>query len=178
MSGSDAVGDRELDGGCCPELPTEILDSHGIPLLVRLVEPSDEAAIRDLHERCSERALRWRYLGIGPQVEHLLRWVFDRSIGEAVGVFHGEHLVALSNLSCPDRHGVGDVAFLVADAWQGRRIGSQMVTLLGERGRAEGCRTLHADVSLDNGRMRTLFAHRGWTGHVEDGDYSMDLQLV
>ncbi|MBK8733471.1 MAG: hypothetical protein IPL93_11595 [Actinomycetales bacterium] len=55
MSGSDAVGDRELDGGCCPELPTEILDSHGIPLLVRLVEPSDEAAIRDLHERCSCR---------------------------------------------------------------------------------------------------------------------------
>ena len=53
-----------------------------------------------------------------------------------------------------------------------------MVALLGERGRAEGCRSLHADVSLDNGRMRTLFAHRGWTGHIEDGDYSMDLQLV
>ena len=58
MSASAADADREMDR-CCPDLPTEILDSHGIPLLVRLVEPSDEAAIRDLHERCSERALRW-----------------------------------------------------------------------------------------------------------------------
>ena len=69
------------------------------------------------------------------------------------------------------------MAFLVEDAWQGRGIGSALVDLITDLGRDEGCRCLHADVSLDNGRMRVLFAKRHWHGTVVDGDYSMDLPL-
>ena len=39
-------------------------------------------------------------------------------------------------------------------------------------------RYLHADVSLDNGRMRVLFARRDWKSTVLDGDYSMGLLLA
>ncbi len=158
-------------------LPAWMHDNRGVDLLVRPLLVLDEAAIRDLHARCSIETLKYRYFGVSDQLEHLLTWVFDRSQGQAVGAFSEGRLVALANLMNADSHGAGEVAFLVADDWQGRGIGSMLVDLLTDLGRADGCVSLHADVSLDNGRMRTLFAHRGWHGVIEDGDYCMDLDL-
>lgn len=158
-------------------LPAWIHDARGAELLLRFVTPADEGAIRGLHARCSEQALRWRYFGGGAQVEHLLTWIFDETRSEAVTAWSQGQLVAVGNLLLPDASGVGEVAFLVEDAWQGRGIGSALVDLITDLGRDEGCRCLHADVSLDNGRMRVLFAKRHWHGTVVDGDYSMDLPL-
>ena len=159
-------------------LPVSLHDSRGTELFLRFLVPADEPAIRGLHERCSTATLRWRYFGGGAQVEHLLSWIFDTSQGEAVGVWAEGRLVAIGNLILPDATGTGEVAFLVEDAWQGRGIGSALVDLITDLGRDEGCRCLHADVSLDNGRMRVLFAKRDWHGTVIDGDYSMDLALA
>jgi RimJ/RimL family protein N-acetyltransferase len=78
-------------------------------------------------------------------------------------------LVGLANLMDPDAAGAGEVAFLLADAWQNRGLGSQLVDLVTDLGRDEGARSLHADVTLDNGRMRTLFARRGWTAAIGTG---------
>jgi GNAT superfamily N-acetyltransferase len=156
-------------------LPAWIHDSHGAELLMRFVGPADASAIRALHSRCSVQALRWRYFGGGDQVEHLLSWIFDASRSEAVSVWTHGQMVALGNLLVPDATGVGEVAFLVEDAWQGRGIGSALVDVVTDRGRDWDARSLHADVSLDNGRMRVLLARRGWIGKVVDGDYCMDL---
>jgi hypothetical protein len=56
-------------------------------------------------------------------------------------------------------------------------IGSTLVDVVTDRGRDHGAGLLHADVSLDNGRMRVLLARRGWVGKVVGGDYCMDLVL-
>jgi RimJ/RimL family protein N-acetyltransferase len=158
-------------------LPCWIHDSRGVELLVRALVPTDEPAVRDLHAQCSPETLRWRYFGVSSQLEHLLTWVFDRAQGQALGVFAHGRLVGLANLMDPDAAGAGEVAFLLADAWQNRGLGSQLVDLVTDLGRDEGARSLHADVTLDNGRMRTLFARRGWTGAIVDGDYCMGLAL-
>ncbi|HOA58897.1 MAG TPA: GNAT family N-acetyltransferase [Dermatophilaceae bacterium] len=173
MSAPALPGTREWRLG----LPAWIHDARGAELLLRFVAPADEGAIRALHSRCSERALRWRYFGGGPQVDHLLTWIFDETRSEAVTAWSHGQLVALGNLLLPDADGVGEVAFLVEDAWQGRGIGSTLVDVVTDRGRDNGARLLHADVSLDNGRMRVLLARRGWLGKVVDGDYCMDLLL-
>lgn len=159
-------------------LPMPLIDADGRELLLRLIVPADESAIRVLHEGCSIATLRWRYFGGGEQVEHLLSWIFDAGQGEAVGVWAQDRLVAIGNLMLPDSTGTGEVAFLVEDAWQGRGIGSALVDLVTDLARDEGCRYLHADVSLDNGRMRVLFARRDWKSTVLDGDYSMGLLLA
>ncbi len=160
-----------------PALPAWTSDGRGADVLVRLLVPPDAAAIRYLHERCSDDSLRWRYFVVFGQLEHLLTWVFDRTRGRAVGVFAEGRLVALANLMHPDATGTGEVAFLVADDWQNRGLGSLLVDLLTALARDEGARALHADVTMDNGRMRTLDARRGWTGAILDGDYCMDLDL-
>ena len=101
-------------------LPAWIHDARGAELLLRFVTPADAGAIRGLHARCSEQALRWRYFGGGAQVEHLLTWIFDETRSEAVTAWSQGQLVAVGNLLLPDASGVGEVAFLVEDAWQGR----------------------------------------------------------
>ena len=158
-------------------LPAWIHDARGAELLLRFVTPADAGAIRGLHARCSEQALRWRYFGGGAQVEHLLTWIFEETRSEAVTAWSQGQLVAVGNLLLPDASGVGEVAFLVEDAWQGRGIGSTLVDVVTDRGRDHGAGLLHADVSLDNGRMRVLLARRGWAGKVVGGDYCMDLVL-
>ena len=73
--------------------------------------------------------------GGGAQVEHLLTWIFDETRSEAVTAWSQGQLVAVGNLLLPDASGVGEVAFLVEDAWQGRGIGSTLVDVVTDRGR-------------------------------------------
>jgi len=49
----------------------------------------------------------------------------------------------------------------VADAYQGRRIGSRLITAALARARGEGCRTLTATLFADNVAMRRLIGHAG-----------------
>jgi L-amino acid N-acyltransferase YncA len=49
-----------------------------------------------------------------------------------------------------------EVALEVADAWQGRRVGTLLMTRLAEDARAAGIERLHAFVDYDNVRSRAL----------------------
>jgi L-amino acid N-acyltransferase YncA len=52
-----------------------------------------------------------------------------------------------------------EVAVEVADEWQGRRVGTLLMTRLAEDARAAGIERLHAFVAYDNSRSRALM-HR------------------
>jgi acetyltransferase len=49
-----------------------------------------------------------------------------------------------------------EVAVEVADEWQGRRVGTLLMTRLAEDARAAGIKRLHAFVDYDNTRSRAL----------------------
>ncbi len=159
-----------------PDLPLLIEDTCGCRVLFRDVVPADIDEIRDLHARCSETTLRRRYFG-EPNVEELLGWVFDRGEGLAVGAFVGDRLVGLGHLMAPDWTGAAEVAFMVDDSYQGRRIGTALVEVVIALGGGQHYPKLHAEVSLDNGKMRQILVHRGFSSTPAQGCYGMDRRL-
>ena len=52
-----------------------------------------------------------------------------------------------------------EVAFVVADAWQGRGLGSALFARLAQRARELGVRRFVADTFFDNRRMLAVFRH-------------------
>lgn len=158
-------------------LPATIRDTTGTDVLIREVRREDTPAIRDLHARCSETTLRRRYFGISPQVDNLLSWVFDPEQGHCLAAFVDGRLVGLGHLMAPDWTGAAEIAVMVDDALQGRHIGPSLVDLVLTLGRQFRYPGLHAEVTLDNGKMRQILVRRGFSSIPEAGAYTMSLSL-
>ena len=125
---------------------------HGPEIFVRPLSRGDTATVRAVFERLGETSRRARYHGPKPRLgEKELRWL------SAVGVAHlalvawvdgDPEPVAIARLVrfC----GSAEIAFEVADAYQGRGIGSALARLLVTDARAAGIREITALVRSDN----------------------------
>ncbi|HEX6358318.1 GNAT family N-acetyltransferase [Actinophytocola sp.] len=106
-----------------------VLLASGAELTVRQGSAADVPALAAMHERCSERARRLRYLGSGasPTPAALARLV-NRRHGHTLVVEHEGHVVAMGNLM---RDGDdSEVALLVEDSWQRNGIGTMLLRRL------------------------------------------------
>lgn len=159
------------------ELPVWLTDGQGELIRIRRVDPADAEGIRSLHARCSETTLRRRYFTLVPQVEHLLSWVFDADQGLCLVAETGGQLIGLGHLMAPEWTGAAEVAFMVDDHFQGRGIGPALVDLVLRVGREQHYPSLHAEVTMDNGKMRQILVRRGFSSIPEVGGYAMDLPL-
>jgi RimJ/RimL family protein N-acetyltransferase len=157
--------------------PAWVHDARGAELILRETRPEDADAIRDLHARCSEGSLRWRYFSSTSQVERVLEWMFDSRKGRSVGVRAHGRLVGVAQLVRTDTPGVAEVAFLVEDEWQNRGIGSMLVDLLTKLAEDAGYARVRADVATDNDRMRHILLARGWSARFNDGIHELELDL-
>ena len=54
-----------------------------------------------------------------------------------------------------------EVAFVVADEWQGHRVGTYLLEQLAHRARAEGITRFVAEMLSENHRMRQVFGRSG-----------------
>lgn len=160
-----------------PILPMSFRDTCGVEVRIREIRPEDAQEIRNLHARCSETTLRRRYFGVSSQVDHLLSWVFDPDQGHCLAAFAQGRLVGLGHLMAPDWTGIAEIAVMVDDAHQGRRIGPSIVDLLIGLGRQYRYPALQAEVTLDNGRMRQILVRRGFSSTPEAGAYTMTRSL-
>ncbi len=80
---------------------------------------------------------------------------FDRVSGEGVGV------ARFVRLDDPE---AAEVAVAVADDWQGRGVGTVLLSRLADRARALGVRRFRASLMADNRRMRELLETWGSCG--------------
>ncbi len=158
-------------------VPAWIHDDQGCELILREARRADSDDIRSLHERCSEVTVRWRYLTAAPQVEHVLTWAFDPQRGRTIVAVHQGRIVGMAHLVRTADPELAEVAFLIEDEWQDRGIGSTLVDLLTQLARDAGYLRLHADLALDNDRMRHILLARAWTLALGAGLHSLDLEL-
>ena len=159
-------------------------NSHasGSTLHLRPTRPDDDVKVLELLQHMSTDALYYRFMSV-PRVDleqaaKLARPSFDRDyvlVGECAGA-----LAALAGYyrtdSTFDR---AEIAFAVADAWQGRGIGTRMLECLAEIGRARGIRAFDAYVLGDNRRMMDVFLECGFTEtqKIEHGVFHVSLLL-
>jgi acetyltransferase len=182
-----ATPDADLPRSAIRPYPSQHVRSavlgDGTAIVIRPIRPDDEPLVAAFHGTLSEESVRLRYLGAPPldqrtAHQRLVRICladFDREIAlvaerRAADAGPGE-IAAIGRLS-RDRADASDAEFalLVADPWQGRGVGHLLLGHLIEVGRAEGVRTIHADILPRNLRMQRLCARLGFTVQADPND--------
>ncbi|MBE2999721.1 GNAT family N-acetyltransferase [Nocardiopsis sp. HNM0947] len=143
-------------------VPTEriVRTVSGQGLSLRQVHEDDADELQALHRRCSPATLRGRYFaGVRDLAPWMLR-IFsdpDRGLTLAVRPQGGEVPVALGHLMYTPDPGVGEIAFLVEDAWQGKGVGTALTRALTVAAADWGLAEVRAETTLSNTAMlRTM----------------------
>jgi RimJ/RimL family protein N-acetyltransferase len=139
----------------------------GSKVLIRQVHSADAPLLADGFRRLSDRSRRMRFLTRKDELSaRELRYFTD--------VDHHDH-EALGAVSDADARGVGvaryvrdaddpqaaEIAVTVVDDWQGRGLGTELLSQLSGRARQAGIRRFTALVSADNAAMAGLLRKAG-----------------
>jgi acetyltransferase len=142
----------------------------GQELLLRPIRPEDEPLWHDLVASCSPETLRqrFRYLFKAPTHAMATRFCFldyDREIAivAETNADGPRRLVGVGRLIADIDHTSAEFAVLVADAWQGRGLGSILTDYCLTICQRWGVREVTAETAPDNLRMLKMFEHRGFT---------------
>jgi acyl-CoA synthetase (NDP forming)/RimJ/RimL family protein N-acetyltransferase len=132
---------------------------------IRPVRPDDEAALRALNQRVSDRSIYLRFFGMSrrgaDEHSHHLSAETENDGHVALVAEAAGGLVAVGSFE-PLREGEAEVAFLVDDAFHGRGIGTLLLEQLAVIARERGIHHLHADTLVENAPMLRVFADSGF----------------
>jgi RimJ/RimL family protein N-acetyltransferase len=158
--------------------------ADGARAVVRRLASGEAAAVQEVFDRMSERSRYQRFAGAKPSLSardlevltridhhnHEALVAVDPRTGRAVGE---AHLVRDQN----DR-AVADVAFAVADEWQGRRLGTRLADILARRARQLGISRLRATMLADNSRSLALIQRMGRIAARKYDGGGLELEVV
>ncbi len=151
-----------------------IRTAAGVELALRQVRETDAPALIDLHRRCSPQTLRNRYFaGISEPGPHMLRVFCDAERGLTVAVRPDgqEEPVALGHLMYTLDPGVGEVAFLVEDSWQGSGVGTALARELTVIAADWGLAEVRAETTLANNGLLRIMRRLGASVQTQEGVY-------
>ncbi|NUW32225.1 GNAT family N-acetyltransferase [Nonomuraea sp. SMC257] len=136
--------------------------ADGVEVVIRPLTSIYREAVRDLHDRCSPEARRFRYFTSMPALPpRMFDKLCDRSRGHSLVAGHDGQVVAMANLMFGSDPGAAEMAFLIEDRWQGRGLGSALARALIRAARDLGYAEVRATMLSDNVRMRRLMASLG-----------------
>jgi GNAT superfamily N-acetyltransferase len=153
------------------------------PLVIRPIEPDDKAGLSAAFERLSDESRYRRFLSPHARLSNAeLRYFTE--------VDHRDH-EALVAIDPRTREGVGvarfvrdrvradsaEVAVAVADDWQGRGIGTELLRRLADRAREEGVARFTALALAGNEPMRHLLDGLGEARVVDEGQGTVELSV-
>jgi acetyl coenzyme A synthetase (ADP forming)-like protein len=173
---------RSMTPTNCDLHRADIVLRDGSTLLVRDAQPADEPALRTFHDRLSEESQYFRFFTVpkssAAEVERLVH--ADPSHDVVLVGESGGRISAVAsytrNTRSPER---AEVAFAIADALQGRGVGTRLLELLAEIARGRGLRTFDAYVLGDNTRMMKVFQDSGFVveRRLDSGVFHVTLSL-
>jgi acetate---CoA ligase (ADP-forming) len=146
----------------------DVILRDGTTLRLRPPRAADEVALLSFFSGLSQQSLYLRFHGVAsvgpPIVETFLDpdWV-DR--GALIGTLAddgGERVVALAGYARLRDPARAEVAFVVADAFQGRGIGTRMLERLAALAADQGIERFVAEVLSENTAMLRVFAEAGF----------------
>jgi acetyltransferase len=139
----------------------------GTHLLLRPIRPEDEPGWHQFMHNCSERSiwLRFRYLFKETTHEMAARFCFvdyDRTMAIAAEIENGgeRQIIGVARLLADADHRNAEYAALIADAWQGRGLGSMLTDFAMEICSSWGINRIYCETTNDNERMQLILAHR------------------
>jgi len=157
----------------------------GRPILLRPIKPEDEPLWLYMFHGLSYQSLRHRFFEIikGTPLEIRVRYCnidYDREIGIVAELYEDGHrnIIGYTRIIFdPDRKNA-EIAFVVADQWQGQGLGSKMVDYSIEICEDKKLETIHGIMLPDNDRAIRLLKKMGFTiKHLDDGRMKGTLNL-
>ncbi|MEO6857319.1 MAG: GNAT family N-acetyltransferase [Solirubrobacteraceae bacterium] len=157
----------------------EIALRDGSTVHVRPVRSGDKAAIRTFLEGVSPESIGFRFFGI-PNLDWATDWSVDVDYANRFA------LVAESGAPrCVIAHAAyvgidaehAEVAFLVADAWQGKGISTILLAQLASVAEQHGITTFTAEVLPANHRMIEVFRESGFSVEMRSTRDAITIQL-
>ena len=144
--------------------------------------PDEEARLLRFHHRLSPETTRRRFFSVHPELSpnELHRFTHvDHVDREAIIAVADGEIVAVARF---DRIGGGpdaEVAFVVADSWQGRGLGPVLLARLAARAGELGVARFVAETLHDNRRMLSVFRQAGFpiTERLADGVVDVTIEL-
>jgi GNAT superfamily N-acetyltransferase len=166
-------------------LPTRVVIDRNRWVSIRPIERTDAAGLSDFYDGLSPESLRCRFLG-GSSLR-------GRELARGLGGANGDGLVAILHEVGPndgaiighatlqsDGCGGAEIAFAVADRFQGLGIGTAMFEAVVRHARETGIHRLTASLFTDNGRMRRLIrrgGHRTISDQIDAGVEEISLAV-
>lgn len=150
------------------QLPVDAILRDGASIEIRAVTDADQAHLRSLFSRMSPSSVRHRFFGAKRALSDaevaFLAGDGDAHVALAAVLRRGgrEIFLGVGRYVAIDAE-VAEVAFEVADAEQGRGIGSLLLEHLARIARSRGVARFRALVESDNGAMLEVFHRNGFT---------------
>jgi acyl-CoA synthetase (NDP forming)/GNAT superfamily N-acetyltransferase len=153
----------------------DVVVSDGGVVHLRPIRPEDADALVAFHAKLSDRTRYLRYFGPYPQIPerdlHRFTHVDHRNRVALVAVLD-EEIIGVGRYDRLGGSGTADtadaeVAFVVADAQQGRGIGSILLEHLAAAARERGIKRFVAEVLAENSRMVRVFTDAGYSAEYE-----------
>jgi RimJ/RimL family protein N-acetyltransferase len=154
----------------------------GAPIAIRPITPSDAELLAHAYEQLGDDSRRRRFLAAPARLSaEDLRYLTDVdgqrhdalvAIDPATGGLVGEARFVRE----PGRRDTAEVAVVVVDAWQGRGVGTALLTELTKRAREHGLRRYKAIVSADNHAVLEALAKLGGEA-TNSADDQIELEL-
>ena len=145
-------------------VPVDALLADGRVVQVRPITPTDSGALEQFHDALSEETNRLRFFVFRPHLDEgsVSRFTnVDHHDREALVATAGGELIGVARYDRYEGTADAEVAFVVADAWQGSGVGSLLLEHLAARARVEGLERFVAETLAENSRMIRVFLDSG-----------------
>jgi RimJ/RimL family protein N-acetyltransferase len=169
-----------------PDLASYIEHEHlrdGSAIDVRALRPEDEADMLAALEQASARSLQRRFFAMKRHFSDKERAFFmDIDFSSHVALVAraeqaGRNVLAGGCRYIVSKPGRAEMAFMVADAWQGRGVGSILMRHLVKIAREAGLKQLTAEVLSENAAMRKVFGKFGFKSVPSHDPQTIELVL-
>ncbi len=153
--------------------------SDGTEVLLRAIRPEDEPAEHEMLSSLSKETLRTRFFSTIKDVSH--EWLilfcnidYDRHMAIVAEVQENgkQKMIGVARLIMNQDLTSGELAVLVQDRFQGKRLGTKFVEMLIEIARERGLEEVRADVLTENVSMLKVFRRLGFTTQWASGGTS------
>jgi acetyl coenzyme A synthetase (ADP forming)-like protein len=145
----------------------DVVLRDGSTVHVRPARPTDAPAVEELLKGLSDRSRWLRFFSGVPNLERAVQWAtevdYDRRYGLVATTGADGRVIAAAGWERePDRPEKAEVALEIADAMQGKGLGTILVGQLAQAGNEVGVQVLEAEVLADNHLMVKVFRDSGF----------------
>jgi acetyltransferase len=156
---------------------------------IRPIRPDDEPLMVDFHHQLSEMSVYMRFflpIKLDARVAHERLFTkcfidYDREmalVAEYKDASEERHLAGIARIVRNHTENSAEVAFLVADKFQNRGLGTYLLERAVDIARKEGIKKLEASTLSDNLNMKDMFVRAGFRFTApEDGVVTASLEL-